>query len=427
MDYYERINNARDNYDRFLEIIKPLCTEEQFFFACTGRSGYVGCTELDINLSWLSRLRARLSIIKSAIECLLCRCVPNIRNGKGIVEIQCQNDKWLAQKLEIPLLKIEKRIDLSVNIIIRIKTLKDCKRVFGLMMKHAVFSSDHITYIMGSIVRGAHVYTSIKFYDISLIVTQRDCYPIEMALITKANEYKIPTIKIDYFPIVGPYYSHKISCKFYYCPNDISKHFIKKHVHYTDITIIENRGFPYWDMLNEYIIEKSKQVISVTFFTQYGAETGIFGNLSPAYYIEELIACLDDTYQLNIKVHPLENVLKYKKYESERVRVFAHGEVNNWALVASSSICLAVSSFALLQAKHICKSSYFLNYNSYAIKDFEFNLLRDTICMITSREKLQIALAKDRNQDSNKEYLELFNPTFPNACVELKKLIDNLS
>jgi len=264
-------------------------------------------------------------------------------------------------------------------------------------------------------------YYTIDLNEIEVIVTESDSMPLDVALLLRAKEKNIKSIKIDHF-LIDPINHNRIFCDYYFYPCllhfNIMKSFdVNSHIKYKE------GGFLHWDQLAIYQYCPTAPM-KISFFTQHG---GILGKKDEIYYINEILEVLPSYCILIIKVHPLDNMERYAIFRQHPNVEILFGQIDNYALIAESSLCLSICSTLSLEAKHICENSFFINYDTDSLKGFinydDFHGLIDTL---TSREMLYKALHEDLKISKKEDFIKAFNFSYPHTVKRLLSLIEEV-
>jgi len=272
---------------------------------------------------------------------------------------------------------------------------------------------------------GLYVYNLLDLSGVRVIVTQRDRYPVELAVLKRVREMNSHSIRIEDFMSLGAVNRNTIACDYYFCPNSINKQIFQSFPENRSVIFVDG-GFPYWDRFSQISYSPDQDPKFILFMTQYGADMGIFGEKGPSFYIEEIISVLPDGYNLFIKPHPLDNIDTYKKYLSPCVRIIRPGEIDNGILFSRSSHVFSIASQATVEAKHICPNAYFINYDPDGLSDMKYDLLTAHIDLISNKEDLIAFLNNRKKPMSQHRFIEYFNPAYPNTSSKLRDLVDSL-
>lgn len=266
------------------------------------------------------------------------------------------------------------------------------------------------------------VYYTIKLDGIKVVLTESDSMPFDVALLLRAKEENIKTIKIDHF-LIDAINHNRIFCDYYFYPcmlhlNIMQSFNANAHLNYRE------GGFIHWDQLSMYqhLPTSPKKVC---FFTQHGA---ILGEKDELYYINEILEVLPSLYTLIIKIHPLDSIEKYSIFKQHPNIEIVWGPIDNYALIAEAILCLSICSTLTLEAKHICENSFFINYEPDSLKGFinydDFNLLINTLI---SREMLSKAIYEELEKTKTEDFLKGFNVSYPHTVKQLLSFIEEVN
>lgn len=265
-------------------------------------------------------------------------------------------------------------------------------------------------------------YYTVKLDGIKVIVTESDSMPIDFALLLKAKENNIKSIKIDHF-LIDPINHNRLFCDYYFYPCllhfNIMKSFnANSHVKYKE------GGFLHWDQLAMYQYSPTLPK-KICFFTQHG---GILGQKDEIYYINEILEVLPPSYTLSIKIHPFDSVERYSIFQQNPNIEIVFGTIDNYALIAEATICLSICSTLTLEAKHVCENSFFINYEPDSLKGFiNYEGFHGVIETLTSREMLSKAICGEFERTKIDNFLKGFNLSYPHAVKRLLSLIEEVN
>ncbi|MFC1504035.1 hypothetical protein ACFL6D_01320 [Spirochaetota bacterium] len=416
------ISDARRHYDEFLTRNKN--NEYIYFFSSLVRELYIAFHEpLPQNKSYKIKSGTWVQIITNCLFIILKTPYLSKNSKIIIIEINKEKDMPLAKKLQIPTVKILYKWKINIY---NVKYIIQFIKTAYVLLHERTLDKRTVIRILPSMLSGINAYYSIQLDGIEKIITQRDRYPTELAIITKANQKKIITIKIDTFIIMGPYCQDKIYCKYYYYPNEISRKYFQD-VHKNDSVIFIRGGFPFWDDYSIYRYAPAQNPKNILFFTQYGYHAGLFGSYSPYDYILEILSVMPEDYLLYIKKHPLDQNKNYEKLKKiKNVAVIEETNIDNSAIISKSSFVFSINSQSCFESKHICPHTYFINYEQEKAFDFEFNMIKGYIDVITNKKDLKQLFFKNKKPASMRKYIDYFNPMYPDAVKTLKNFIQKV-
>lgn len=264
-------------------------------------------------------------------------------------------------------------------------------------------------------------YYTIDLNEIEVIVTESDSMPLDVALLLKAKEKNIKTIKIDHF-LIDPMNHNHIFCDYYFYPCLLHFNIMKSFNANSHIKYKEG-GFLHWDKIAMYQHSPTTPM-KISFFTQHG---GILGKKDEIYYINEILEVLPSSCILIIKVHPLDNMERYSIFRQHLNVEILFGQIDNYALIAESSLCLSICSTLTLEAKHICENSFFINYDPDLLEGFiNYNDFHGLIDTLTSREMLYKAIHEDFKISKKNDFIKAFNFSYPHTVKRLLSLIEEV-
>ncbi len=269
----------------------------------------------------------------------------------------------------------------------------------------------------------AAIYQCIDFKNIKQIVTHRDRYPDEIALLMTARENGIQTIKIDNLSPLDTYAHTTLCCEYYFCPNSINSNVFSAYFHNSNVTTIQG-ALPSWDLLDQYSYEPDQNPKTILFFTQYWSE--VFTGVDNTFYIQEIIDSMPEDHHLWIKVHPFENPRRYEYLKSNRVKIIPHGTEDVFHLIKRASFCFSVYSALSYEAKHICSTSFLINYYPEKLIQEDYKELSNFIDHIANRRTLEAVLMGKIQPISKQEFINRFNPFYPKSSHALKNCLKQI-
>lgn len=421
MNYRERIIREWEIYDKFLNKLSK--NSKNYIYAYLIRNLYVAYTELPQKTGITKQIfKTIISLFNNVILFFLARPELSKRNETVLIKIKENMDSRLAKKLKIQSVHIYYKKKLNIR---NISFIYYIIRILYLLFKEEELNKLNLFRCMPSLIKGIQVYENIELTGIKKIVTQRDRYPQELAILKRAKELKLITIKIEYFPALSKLNRNTIYCDYYFYPNKISKDIFISFPTNKDVIFVKG-SFPYWDYFEKFQYQPVKDPKIISFFTQYGFTQGIFGGKGPDYYIKEILSVMPEEYILYIKVHPIENIEKYLKHQCSRVKIIEHGTIDNCILYSLSSIVMSISSFSTFESKHICLNTYFINYERKDAITFNYNLIDKYIDIISNKNQLANVLSGSYKVKSKVDFINYFNPTFPNTIKKLKYFLSTL-
>ncbi len=424
MHSFDNVLKAWDDIDSFLA--KSNYKGNKYFYAYSIRNLYAASVELNQKPTSAKEL---FILVLKALKWMLVAFFTDVyltNVSKSILfNIKSSNDSYIPKKMELPVATVAIKTQLSLKNVTNICYVYDCVCVAISMLCSQHLDKSLIIKIFPSMVYGAHVYNKIKLDGVEKIITQNDRYPTDLAVLKKAKDMGIKTIKVDYFPIIGFFTQNTIFCEYYFYPNSLSYTIFKSFPQNADVKFVEG-GFPDWDNLDNYTYKPLQSPSIITFFTHYGQEIGYTGDRGCFFYIEEILSVMPFDSVLYIKIHPLDKAKNYEKYIAGNVKIVKHGEIDNWELVSQSTFCFSIYSFATFQAKHICNNSYYLNYDPHLVKDFEYDRVTDFIDLIKDKETLERVLNGNVTPKNHEKFIKFFNISYPYTIETLRDFIDSI-
>lgn len=273
-----------------------------------------------------------------------------------------------------------------------------------------------------NIIEAVCTFYEINLNGIDLIITENDTHPQYVAVLSKAKQKGIKTVKIESV-LIGDIQHNNVFCDYYFYPSNFHKNVRKKFEVNTNLKYIEG-GFLNWDNLAKYKHQPANTPKIVTYFT---AHSRLTGDYTDNYYIDEIISVLPDNYQLYIKIHPRENRALYKKYQDNQKCVVLPVDTDNFELICKSSFCISVFSSLSLEAKHIMLNSFFINYTPLSKSNvISYTDFMDYFNVITSTLELSEFLNNEKQAYTQSVFSDNFNMKYPNVCKSFKQFLKTI-
>jgi len=264
-------------------------------------------------------------------------------------------------------------------------------------------------------------YRDLDLSQINALVMESDSLPKDVALILRAKEMHLPTIKIDHF-LIDPINHNRIFCDYYFYPSILHREIMESFTVNASIHYIKG-GIIHWDSLSRYSKKKKNESKEITFFGQHG---DTLGQKDEIFYIEEILSLMDETDHLNIKTHPHDKSNKFDLYIGNPLIALLKSTEDNYSLIAKSDVCFSIGSTMTMEAKHICKNSYFINYDAEAFEGYiNYNTFNNAIETISNRETLKKSLHEDSTFEIS-NFIERFNLSYPDSTTKLRILISKI-
>ncbi len=429
MNFGEKLLYERNNFDRIISKFSK--QSYKYIYAFSIRNSYLAYHESKFKNESLKDL---LSIAQSLVKVVLKLFFTTtfLSNNSKIVLLNAhsvEKDEVLAQMMNIPLAMIENKICFSLKRLQNLGYLFKCSYVLILLLKEKDLKKVYLYNCFPAMLDGIRIYEDIELKGIEIIVTMADRYPRELGVLRKAKEIGIKTVRVDYFPTLGTPGMGAVACEYYFYPNIIARNIFQSLTVNKNVVFIEG-GFPYWDSYSKYKHRPSNNPIIITFWSDYGALVGIDSliNKGSIFYIKEILSIIPEKFLLYIKVHPLDYPERYMEYESHNVKIIKHSEIDNIELISMSKFMFSILSAATFESKHICPGSCYINYEPESLgTEFPYDILKDYIDVIMSRNDLKAILYGEKKPKDQKTFIDFFNPAYPNSINKLNKFLATLS
>lgn len=293
----------------------------------------------------------------------------------------------------------------------------------GLAIRKSKLNKPYVNQLIFEMIEFLQVYQKISYGDVRCVIFENSVYPIYYAMIQTAMQRNIKTIKIDYYFIDDVFFNN-LNADTYFYPNEYHRKLVSgfpynKHINYV------KGGFPHWDELYDYRPgDGSESRNLVTFFTQpYSPHPEI---KKTHQYLEDIIECMKgrNDLQLVIRVHPADDT-DYSSYLNDKVKISKSQDDNPYKLIRNSMCTFSIFSTITLESKHLCKNSFFINYDPKHHKlPVNYGAFDGYLDLIDNKENLAKVFDGTFITSSIDNFIEGFNPTFPNTCQALKTLAE---
>ena len=264
------------------------------------------------------------------------------------------------------------------------------------------------------------VYHTIDINNIKILLVENDRHPQNLALVHLFKDKELRTIKYDNW-LIDSINHNDIYCEEYFYPSLYHKRIIESFDSNKEL-IYHKGGFLNWDKLKKYSYIPKKNSVVVIYFTQFGIDKKEY--LQYIHDIDKILAKLYSKYVLRIKVHPRENIDKYKiELEQNKKISIIDNTVNNYELISQANFCFSVFSTISLEAKHIMENSYFINYNYQNFDIVDYNSIG--LDLIDGIDTLETVLNKKNIPISKDNFIEKNNCSYPYSSKNLFELVSN--
>jgi hypothetical protein len=418
--FSKNILNEWKKFDAFLNSLKGDAKKSQYAFLI--RNLYVANFELK-RLGWsiFDIIFTVRNLFRSFFSFFLKKPYVKRKEDVFLLEIG-ENDQALSRKIKVPLFKMEMKwgFDLRQFWIFFSWLIV----VFRLFLAKPL-NNFIVLKCLTEMLRGVQVLHYLDLSGVKIIITQRDRYPVEQAIVFKGKEQGVVSVRIEDFPLYEKIFRDTIICDYYFCPNKTAEDIWRSFEQNKTVCFIPG-GFPFWDVLADYPYNPHISPRIVSYWTTYADKDIISDSYDFSLYINELINALPLDAVLYIKVHPLDDFNRYRTFQSEKVKLIRHGEIDNWKLVSISSFVFSIMSTVSYQAKHICPGSFFINFEPVDSPLCGYEFIENYIDIIRTKDELKAFLSGQRQPKAQGAFLSFFNPGYPKNSEKLSIFIDSL-
>jgi len=337
--------------------------------------------------------------------------ITNLKKDIAILD-NTDIEKYIAQKVDCDLIKI------AISPCLNKKFFKVYKEVIKntYILIKSPLKKAHLIPILHRLIDYIMLFETLDTKNLKILLIENDRIPTNLALIHLLQKNKKISIKYDNW-LIDPINHNDVYCDYYYYPNNYHKEIIKSQNINKNTKYIKG-GFLHWDKLSNYSLKPHPKT-KIIYFTQFNID--INEHLQYINDILEISKQLFNSFELIIKIHPRETN-RYEFIKNKNIKVIKSCD-NIYELIANSDYCFSVFSTISLEAKHIIKHSYFINYNkNFSLIDYK----KIGLDVINSKNLLLKVLKNEFNPISQENFINQFNCNFPYSIQKLKNFINNL-
>ena len=337
--------------------------------------------------------------------------IKSIKN-KNVILSEGDIEKDLSERLNIALIHIKKRVTFNIEFF---KIYKKVYKLVIMLCSENSLKKRHILSLLHRLIDYLIVYHTVDIKNIKLLLIENDRLPSNLALVHRLNEENIKTVKYDNW-LIDPINHNDIYCKYYFYPSFYHRDIIEKFSSNKNLKYIKG-GFLNWDRLKKYVAKPKKKII---YFTQFGID--IVTHIKYIQDIQDIIKSKNLEYELIVKIHPRENIQKYKTIltVNKNIKLLDRDE-DSYSLISEANFCFSIFSTISLEAKHIMNNSYFLNYKVYEFDIVDYSKLN--LDVIVDKKILENVLIGNYKPIEQNKFIEINNCLFPNTITKIKELI----
>jgi hypothetical protein len=318
----------------------------------------------------------------------------------------------LSKKLDISLINMKKTVILNMD---SIQIYKKIYQVILILNNDRTLKKRHVFSLLHRLIDYLLVYHTVDIKSIKVLLIENDRLPSNLALIHKLREENIKTVKYDNW-LISPINHNDIYCKYYFYPSLYHRDIIKSFNTNKNLKYIEG-GFLDWDRLYSYVSQPRKKII---YFTQFGIDISVHSE-----YILDIVNILKIqklNYELIVKTHPRENIQSYQSIlEIDKNIELIDSCEDVYFLISEANFCFSIFSTISLEAKHIIKNSYFINYQVDEFDILDYDKL--DLDVVTDKNSLEDVLLSKHIATDKERFIEKNNCMFPNTVNKMKEFI----
>jgi len=338
------------------------------------------------------------------------------KHSKDIIISNTSIENLMAKELNIAL------IDIRISIRLNKNANKIYKELFLLLtqyIKNKNLKKKNILLLLHRVIDYLIVYHTVDMNIFRTLLVENDRDPKNLALIHNANTIGIKTIKYDNW-LIDPVNHNDVYCQYYFYPSRYHRMIIERCETNAKLKYIEG-GFASWDKLNEYKIKSIIKMQRLIYFTQFNIDIN-----HHMQYIEDIVKILEsigESYILSVKVHPREEISKYEKVLNISPYIELIDKCDDiYELISSAKYCFSIFSTISIEAKHIIKDSYFINY--YTKDSPLVDYIEIGLDIVENKEQLKNILSGTFSAVDQNIFIENNNCRYPNTLNRLQEILN---
>jgi hypothetical protein len=290
----------------------------------------------------------------------------------------------------------------------------------GRKLLHGGLKIGFCLYCLPELANYAQAYETLSLGKVLVLVTENDIDPVFVALVTKAREAGVKTVKIEHY-FIDAVNHNNVLCEYYFYPNLYCYGIRRQSVLNSRLKYVQGGYIP-WDVLKEYTYEPQAAPRLVCYISQHSLQ-----NLDERY-VAEILSVLPSDCILCIKPHPRDRPGKYDYLSGAGTVMIAPESEDKYHLVSRSTVVLSVMSVLTIEAKHICSRSCFLNYDhSRGQFVLPYEHFSRFINVISNRDQLSSLLRGSLEIVPQSVFLSYFNPAYPESASRFRGFVAGLS
>jgi len=413
-EFLNNVKKSFSEFDIFLQNCKISEQKKNALFVI--RTNYAYHRQLNIYLKSKESLLITLgSIVTKLVKLLFFKTYFHYDTDTIILHYSSKDQK-IADQLGICCPPFKIKFSLSAK---RCLALFSIIQIFFIVLLTKRINRKQALLVFGGVIDYFAIYSSIKLDGIKTIITENDITSKYVAIIIKAKQLGIKTIKFETC-LIDDLFHNNVLCEYYYYPGNYYKNIRRKFDINLGLKYIEG-GFLHLDPLNGYSLNLSQTESIISYFTSH---SNVSGEADDVFYIDEILSVMNQQQYLYIKVHPRDDIQKYQKYTTnEKCKILTHKDIDNYVLICRSNMCFSIFSTLSFEAKHIQEKSYLINYFSeenLTVVDYE--KLADFIDIVKNRQTLSKVIAGKYPTITKSKFIKQFNTKFPRTVEHFKSV-----
>lgn len=339
--------------------------------------------------------------------------IGNDKKSDSVILKNTTIEEFISNKTSIPIVFFKKSITFNLQFITIYTNV--LKIIYFLLIDKSL-NKKYILSLIHRLIDYEMTFHTLEIPAFKMILLEDDRSPSNLALIHFLRKNNVTTIKYDNW-LIDPINHNEVNCEYYYYPSLYHKKIIEQFECNHELKYIKG-GFLFWDRLSNYKYEVKEDEFSIIYFTQFSIEVDVHKQ-----YIRDIIETMHKNQikgKVIIKVHPREKSSKYQ----ELLNFFDNIEIvdktyDNYILISKANICFSIFSTVSIEAKHITNNSYFINYETTNLVDYN-ELGLD---VITDKDMLNDIFSNKYIPIAQDDFIKNNNCQFPNSIKILHNIM----
>jgi hypothetical protein len=338
------------------------------------------------------------------------------RDSKKV--LLCTEDQmFLGLDHEIEIARIERKWFFSFRLTGWLHVIVEFITCVRVLLSNKGIYKTNVMFFLFHLLDYLIIYQTVNMGKIKVLIVENDLFPAQVAIIQKAKDCGIKTIKIEE-SFIDSIRHNNVLCEYYFCPGEFYYHIRSRFEINKELKYLSG-GMIGWDRLSHYKSLPSEEKRRILFIAQHSAV------VDDIFYINEVLSAIGSDDLLYIKVHPRDARSRFRDYiNNAQCVVIQDQAIDNYALISKMDYCFSVSSVLAVEAKHIMDRVFFINYGESSESDgFDYVGAGNYFDVVSSHQQL-IDILKGEFKGKTKECCyKGFNQGYPESQKKLKDCI----